>query len=182
MSKIGEQAIKIQSGVKVVVSGDVVSISGTHGDLEIKLPDGITLDIKDNEVNVVRRDDTDNCKALHGTIRSLINNAVYGVENKYEKKLQLVGVGYRGKIEDNNLLLSLGWTHPIKVPIPEKLEVTMPNEEHINIVGIDKQLVGEFAARVRGLRKPEPYKGKGIRYINEEVRRKSPKSALVSSE
>lgn len=182
MSKIGEKSIKIEDGVEVKVDGSTVSIVGPHGELKVELVFGITVEVKDKEVQVIRSDDRDKSKALHGTLRALINNAVYGVKNKYEKKLQLVGVGYRGKIEGENIVLSLGWTHPAIVPIPESLEVNMPNEEHIVVIGIDKQVVGEFAARIRGLRKPEPYKGKGVRYVDEQVRRKSPKSALVSSE
>jgi large subunit ribosomal protein L6 len=180
MSRIGKEPITIEEGVTVDVKKDVVTVEGPKGKLEIILPEHITAEVKDNEILLNRANDDKPVKSLHGTYRVIINNAVKGVKEMYEKKLELVGVGYRARLEGKTLVMTLGWNHPVKVEPYEGIDIEVPEETKISIKGIDKQKVGEFAAKVREIRKPEPYKGKGIRYSDENVRRKSSKTSLVA--
>ena len=135
--------------------------------------------MENNEIIVSRKDETKQAKSDHGTYRMLINNAIYGVKNGYTKNLELVGVGYRARMDGTKLVMSLGWNHPVEVVPYDGITIEVPEETKIVIKGYDKQKVGEFSAKIREIRKPEPYKGKGIRYEGEYVRRKSSKSSVV---
>ena len=180
MSRIGNQPIKIEDGVTVDIDNKKVSIKGPKGELNIELPFELSAEIKDEEIVVIRSNDEKPTKSIHGTYRMILANAIHGVKDGYEKRLELVGVGYRARLEGTTLVMTLGWNHPIKIEPYEGIEIEAPEETKITIRGTDKQQVGEFAAKVRGMREPEPYKGKGIRYADEYVRRKSSKSSLTS--
>ena len=178
MSRIGENPITIEEGVSVVLDGNRVDVTGPNGTLTFKLPEILKIEQKENELLVTRSNDDKFSKSIHGTYRMIIANAIHGVKEMFVKELELVGVGYRAKMEGTTLVLSLGWNHPIKIEQPEGIKIDVPSETKITISGADKQQVGEFSAKLRGIRKPEPYKGKGIRYAGEYVRRKSSKSAV----
>lgn len=178
MSRIGQEPIKIEEGVEVKVEGSKVTVSGSGKETVIDLPEQIKVEITDGQVLVSRNNDEKFSKSLHGTFRAVIANAVNGIKDGFEKKLELVGVGYRARMEGETLVMSLGWNHPIKVESPEGITIEVPEETKIVIKGHDKQRVGQFAAKVRAIRKPEPYKGKGVRYEGEYVRKKSSKSGV----
>jgi large subunit ribosomal protein L6 len=178
MSKVGLNPIKIEDGVQVEIVDKMVTIKGPKGELKVELPWEVTAEVKDGNVLVTIKESTKVNKSLHGTFRMLIANSMEGVKNGYVKNLELVGVGYRARMEGTALMLSLGLNHPIKFETPEGITVEVPEETKIVVSGIDKQKVGEHAARIREVKKPEPYKGKGIRYEGEYVRRKSAKAAV----
>jgi len=174
MSRIGKQPIKLPSDVKVNQKENELDVTGPKGTLSIRIRDDISLKITDEELIV--ESTNKETSAYWGLTRSLIANAVKGVVEGYEKILELVGVGYRVKKEGNSLALTLGFSHPVNFAIPDGIELDVPDNKTIKVRGIDKQLVGLTAARIRKLRKPEPYKGKGIKYNDEIVRRKPGKS------
>ena len=178
MSRIGKTPIEIKSGVEVVVNANSVEIKGPKGTLAQNIPEGIEVQ-KEEETIIVKRDnDLRETKALHGLVRSLLNNMVHGVTEGYQKQLELVGVGYRAQSKGKNALeLQLGFSHPVKYSAPEGITLEVPSQTEINISGIDKQVVGQVAADIRALKKPEPYKGKGIRYVGEHIIRKAGKTA-----
>ena len=178
MSRIGKTPIEIKSGVEVVVNADSVEIKGPKGTLAQSIPEGIEVQ-KEEETIIVKRDnDLRETKALHGLVRSLLNNMGQGVTEGYQKQLELVGVGYRAQSKGNNALeLQLGFSHPVKYSAPDGITLEVPSQTEINISGIDKQVVGQVAADIRALKKPEPYKGKGIRYVGEHIIRKAGKTA-----
>jgi len=178
MSRIGKTPIEIKSGVEVVVNADSVEIKGPKGTLAQSIPEGIEVQ-KEEETIIVKRDnDLRETKALHGLVRSLLNNMVQGVTEGYQKQLELVGVGYRAQSKGNNALeLQLGFSHPVKYSAPDGITLEVPSQTEINISGINKQVVGQVAADIRALKKPEPYKGKGIRYVGEHIIRKAGKTA-----
>lgn len=180
MSRIGEQEITIEEGVVVKKEGSAITVTGKLGEIKIGLPKGLDIEIKDNILKVISKGETKQDKSNHGTYRSIIQNAVSGVREGFSKTLELVGVGYRARMEGNKLVMTLGLNHPVEVEPYEGIQVEVPEETKIVIKGFDKQKVGEFAAKVRELRKPEPYKGKGIRYEGEYVRRKSSKANLTT--
>lgn len=180
MSRIGNQPVKIEEGVTVNVNGREVAVSGPIGQLKVVLPESLTAEIKDGEVLVARKNEEKQSKSVHGTFRALIQNMVTGVKTGYERKLEMSGVGYRAKQEGKDISVTVGYTHPVKVIIPEGITATVPDEITIVLKGADKQKVGEMAAKIRGIKKPEPYKGKGIKYAEEIVRRKSAKSAATA--
>jgi large subunit ribosomal protein L6 len=180
MSRIGLEPITIEEGVDVSVKENNVLISGNGNEISIPLPNVLILNIDDNKVLVNRKNDQKQTKSIHGTIRMLISNAIYGLKHGYKKELELVGVGYRARMEGTTLVMSLGLNHPVKFESPEGIVLEVPGETKIVIKGYDKQKVGEFAAKIRSSRKPEPYKGKGIRYVGEYVRRKSSKSGIAT--
>ncbi|MCC7289929.1 50S ribosomal protein L6 [bacterium] len=180
MSRVGLNPIKIEEGVQVTLEGKDVLIKGPKGELKITLPWKLDLDIKEGVVAVKRTEEDLKTKASHGTFRMLIDNAIEGVKNGFNRNLELVGVGYRARMEGTALVMNLGLNHPVKFEAPEGITIEVPEETKIFIKGIDKQKVGEFAAKVREFKKPEPYKGKGIRYEGEYVRRKSSKSGVTS--
>ncbi|OGC42729.1 50S ribosomal protein L6, partial [candidate division WS6 bacterium RIFOXYD1_FULL_33_8] len=167
MSRIGENPITIEEGVQVSIEKNIVTISGDGKELKISLPEHITVEVKDNVVQVSRDNEDKQSKSVHGTIRMLISNAIYGIKHGFEKRLELVGVGYRARMEGTTLVMSLGWNHPVKRESPEGISIEVPEETKIILKGYDKQKLGEFAAKIRSIRKPEPYKGKGIRYEGE---------------
>jgi len=176
MSRIGKKTISLPEKVSVKEANGHVTVEGPKGKLEFTLPEGITLSQEDTTISVDRPDDHRRSKALHGTARSIISNMVVGVTSGYSKDLEIQGVGFRAKVAGKALDLSLGKSHPILHPIPEGLTVTVTENTKIKVEGIDKQVVGQFAAEVRGYYPPEPYKGKGVRYVGEYVRRKAGKS------
>lgn len=180
MSRIGLEPIKIEEGINVTVNGQEVVVSNPKAEMKITLPEEITVEIKDNMINLVRKNEAKQSKSNHGTYRMLIANAIEGLKDGFTKTLELVGVGYRARLEGEVLVMSLGWNHPVKVQPYEGVEIEVPNETKIIIKGYNKQKVGELAAKIRGIRKPEPYKGKGIRYEGEYVRRKSSKSSVAA--
>ncbi len=180
MSRIGLQEITIEEGVTVVKENGSLTVTGKLGEIQIGLPDRIEVEIKDNILNVISKGETKQDRSNHGTYRALIQNAVSGVKEGFSKTLELVGVGYRARMEGAKLVMSLGLNHPVEVEPYEGIQIEVPEETKIVVKGYDKQKVGEFTAKIRELRKPEPYKGKGIRYENEYVRRKSSKANLAT--
>jgi len=177
MSRIGKLPVDIPQGVEVKVDkSNVVSVKGPLGSLSEKIDEKISVKVKDNQVIVERPNDNKVNRSLHGLYRSLIQNMVIGVSKGYEKKLQIVGVGYKAIKNGKNLELQLGYSHPVVMPDPEGIEVEVPVQTEIIVKGISKQKVGNYAAKIRQWKKPEPYKGKGIRYFNEVVRRKEGKA------
>jgi large subunit ribosomal protein L6 len=179
MSRIGKKAIPVPGGVKVNVAGRAVTVEGKLGKLQYTHRPEIAVNVEDDGKNIVctRQSDERTVRAYHGLTRALINNMVVGVSEGYEKKLEIQGVGYLAAVAGNTLQLRVGFANEVHKKIPKELSVTCPDQTHIVIKGTDKQLVGEFAAEVRAVRKPEPYKGKGIRYEGEQVRRKAGKTA-----
>ncbi len=182
MSRIGKQPITIPGEVEVKMEGDLIIIRGPKGELKQSLFPELSVEMKDQEIIISRNKDSDQAKALHGLFRSLVANAVEGVLKGFEKRLELVGTGYRVKTEGDKLILSLGFSHPIIVQPKEDVTLEIEGQKEIIIKGIDKQRVGQVAAEIRGLRKPEPYKGKGVRYKGEVVRRKPGKAAKIGGE
>ncbi len=178
MSRIGKNPVSIPKGVKAAVSGGALTVEGPLGKLEQRLHPAVTVEVDPatSMITVGRDGDGRLARSVHGLMRALAANMVEGVSKGFEKKLEIVGVGYLAAIQKNVLQLRVGFANELQVEIPAGLNVTCPDQTHITIKGIDKQLVGQFAAEVRSLRKPEPYKGKGIRYENEQVRRKAGKA------
>ena len=173
MSRIGRLPIAIPAGVEVKIEeGNKVTVKGPKGTLEKCLPVEMTIKQEDNQVVVTRPNDLKKMKSLHGLTRSLIANMITGVSEGYEKKLEINGVGYRAQKQGKKLILSLGYSHPVEMEDPEGLESVLDGQNKITIKGIDKQKVGQYAAEIREKRKPEPYKGKGIKYADEVIRRK----------
>ncbi|MGI6216350.1 MAG: 50S ribosomal protein L6 [Coriobacteriales bacterium] len=181
MSRIGKMPITIPSGVDVKVDGTTVTVKGPKGELTNTFSDQLTITVDDGQIKVERHDDEQESRALHGLTRSLINNMVIGTTEGYSKKLVLVGVGYRAQVKGKGLEMSLGYSHPVVIDEIEGITFECPSPTEIVIKGIDKQKVGQVAADVRKWRPPEPYKGKGIRYEDEHVRRKLGKAASVAS-
>lgn len=180
MSRIGKSPIPLPSGVEVKVNGDVVTVKGSKGSLTQTLNAGITVSVDDGTVNVERANDERETRALHGLMRSLINNMVIGVSEGYSKELTAVGVGYRAALKGKQLELQVGFSHPVEIDAPDGITFEVPEPTRIIVGGIDKQLVGQVAANIRAVRPPEPYKGKGIRYTDERVRRKAGKAGVTA--
>ncbi|WP_106849735.1 50S ribosomal protein L6 [Blastococcus sp. Marseille-P5729] len=172
MSRIGRLPVAIPSGVDVQIAGQEITVKGPKGELKHTVVTPISIEKNDDGVVVSRPDDERDSRARHGLSRSLINNMVVGVTEGYEKKLEIVGVGYRVTAKGSSLDFSLGFSHPVVVDPPEGITFKVESPTKFSVVGIDKQKVGEVAAKIRKLRRPEPYKGKGIRYAGEQVRRK----------
>ncbi len=177
MSRIGKSAIPLPAGVEINVSGTTVAVKGPKGNLSIDLPEGISVSQEDAELTVDRDNEERQTKALHGLNRSLINNMVIGVSTGFRKDLEIVGVGYRANAKGKDKIeLSLGFSHTITVEAPDGITFDVPEPTKIGVIGIDKQAVGQVAAVIRSYRKPEPYKGKGVRYVGERVIRKAGKA------
>jgi len=177
MSRVGKKSIPIPPKVTVTVADNAtVTVEGPKGKLEWQLPGGIGLTQADGEITVTRPSEHRTVRALHGTARALVANMMKGVSEGFVKQLQIIGVGFRAAVKGGDLDLSLGYSHPLLHPIPAGLTVTVEENTKIKVEGIDKQLVGQFAAEVRNFYPPEPYKGKGVRYVGEHVRRKEGKS------
>jgi large subunit ribosomal protein L6 len=172
MSRIGRLPVSIPSGVDIKVDGQDVSVKGPKGELSLTIPNPITVEMAEGNLEVKRPDDERDSRARHGLTRSLINNMVLGVTEGYEKKMEIHGTGYRVAAKGSNLEFSLGYSHPITIEAPEGINFAVENPTRFSVQGIDKQLVGEVAANIRKLRKPDPYKGKGVRYAGEQIRRK----------
>ena len=178
MSRIGNKAISIPAGVTITVSeGNNVVVKGPKGELTAKFNSDLEIIVEADKAEVKRPNDTKVMKTFHGTTRALLNNMVVGVSEGFKKQLEINGVGYRAQLQGNTLVVNAGYSHTCDMPIPEGLKVELPKNTIIVISGIDKQAVGQFAAEVRALRKPEPYKGKGIKYAGEHIRRKEGKTA-----
>lgn len=177
MSRIGLKPIEIPSGVEVKLDGHTVNVKGPKGELTRNVHQDMKVVIEDNTVTVSRGDDLKEHRSLHGTTRSLINNMIEGVQRGFEKHLEIVGVGYRATKQGNKLVIAAGYSHPVEIDPIEGIEIDVPKNTELIIKGIDKDLVGETAANIRAIRPPEPYKGKGIRYKDEHVRRKEGKTA-----
>lgn len=176
MSRVGLKPISLPAKVSVKVDGGKVVVEGPKGKLDLALPSGISIQAEESKVVVERASEARTHRALHGTVRSLVNNMITGVSQGFVKDLEIQGVGLRAAVKGQDLDLSLGKSHPILHPIPAGITVTVNENTKIKVEGIDKQLVGQFAADVRGYYPPEPYKGKGVRYAGEHVRRKEGKS------
>ncbi len=172
MSRIGKQPIAIPSGVKADFKDDLLNVNGPKGNLSLNIVRDVDLKIDSDIISVVRKDDTKKTRSLHGLVRSLIANMVNGVTTGFEKKLELVGVGYKADLQGNVLVLNLGYSHPIKYELPKGISAEVDKQTLITIKGIDKQAVGQTAAEIRSTRLPEPYKGKGVKYVDEHIRRK----------
>ena len=179
MSRVGKAPIELPSGVEVTVNDTVVSVKGPKGDLSETLDPRIITAVDDGVVTLTRADEERETRALHGLSRALVNNMVIGVFEGYQKELTAVGVGYRAALKGRTLELQVGFSHPVTVEAPDGIEFEVPEPTKIFVRGIDKQLVGQVAANVRAVRPPEPYKGKGIRYVDEYVRRKAGKAGVA---
>ncbi len=180
MSRIGNANIPVPSGVEVKISGETISVKGPKGQLSGSFPAAIKAELADGEVKFTRPDDSRQNRSLHGLVRALVNNMVTGVTAGFSKQLEIQGVGYRADMKGKKLALALGFSHPVEVDVPDGLSVSVDGTTNLKIEGIDKQLVGQFAANIRSIRPPEPYKGKGIRYAGEHVRRKVGKTGATA--
>lgn len=180
MSRVGKEPIEIPTGVTVTVSGSSVKVKGGKDNLEMNFRDEIKVSVEGSTVTVTRVDDTRGARALHGLTRSLIANMVKGVSVGFEKKLEIVGVGYRADVKGSNLNLLLGFSHPIDYALPAGIKASVEKQTLITLNGADKQLLGQVAAEIRGFRPPEPYKGKGIKYEGEVIRRKAGKAGKAA--
>ncbi len=180
MSKIGEKAIPLPAGVNLNLKENVLVCQGPLGKLQRSIPIGIILEISDNQIKVLRKNDNKKIKALHGLVRTLISNMVGGVSSGFQKRLEISGTGYKSLISGKKIILHLGFSHPREVIIPEDIDVTLEGNNLI-ISGIDKEHIGDFAAKIRKIKKVEPYKGKGIRYKGEKIKKKAGKSGKVSA-
>jgi large subunit ribosomal protein L6 len=175
MSRIGKKAVEIPAGVNLTLEGQTVTVKGPKGQLAWTIVDEIEIKLEDKELTLTPRDDSKRAKSMWGLSRTLIANMVHGVTQGYEESLELVGVGYRAAMKGSALSIQLGFSHDVDVAAPAGITFVVPKQTEIKIAGIDKQLVGETAAKIRRIRPPEPYKGKGVRYLGEKVRRKEGK-------
>lgn len=176
MSRIGNKVITIPAGVEVTQNDGVVTVKGPKGELNFSKSPVITMTVSDNEISFDRPDDSKSHRTIHGTTRAIVNNMVVGVTEGFEKTLDLIGVGYRAQLQGNKLVLNVGLSHPVEFEAREGVTVEVPSNTKIIVKGINKEHVGELAANIRAVRPPEPYKGKGIRYTDEIVRRKEGKT------
>lgn len=175
MSRVAKSPVAIPAGVEIKRNGQILVIKGSKGQLELVVHNNVEVAQEENVLTFAPRDGAKHSRALAGTTRALVNNMVTGVTAGFEKKLQLVGVGYRAAAKGNSLTLNLGFSHPVEYELPKGVTCETPNQTEILVRGIDKQLVGQVAAEIREFRRPEPYKGKGVRYADERVRRKEAK-------
>lgn len=177
MSRVGKQPVTLPSGVTVKVSGDQVAVSGPKGDLSQKIINLISVKVDDGELVCERANESKQARANHGLMRALVNNMVVGVSQGFKKELSVIGVGYRADIKGKNLVMQLGYSHPIEYAIPAGIDIAVDKAGKITVAGADKQQVGQVSAEIRSYRKPDHYKGKGVRYVDEYVRIKQGKSA-----
>ena len=175
MSRIGNRIITVPEGVTVTEENNIVTVKGPKGELKQEMLKDISMKQEGNEIRLERANE--NAKAMHGTMNSLLNNMIIGVTKGYQKGLEIVGVGYRFNVQGKKLVINAGYSHPVNIEVPEGITVESVSNTEITVKGIDKVLVGEFAANIRKVRQPEPYKGKGIRYKDEHIRRKEGKKA-----
>jgi large subunit ribosomal protein L6 len=176
VSRIGRKPISLPPGVEIKIEDNIITVKGPKGVLSQAIPEDISINQQENELLVTRPSDAKRHRAMHGLARALVANMVTGVTTGFEKKLEMVGVGYRAQLQGNKLVINIGFSHPVEVDPPQGIEFEVPAVTKITVKGIDKQLVGNTAADIRAIRKPEPYKGKGLRYENEAVRRKAGKT------
>jgi large subunit ribosomal protein L6 len=181
MSRIGKKPILIPKDVKIELKDGVVTVSGSKGSLKQSLSSRISAEIKDNQLFLSRATDTKLDKSLHGLSRALISNMIKGTTEGYVKELEIIGVGFRAQVQGNNLNMQLGFSHPVNFPIPEGIKIETPKQTQIVVRGIDKQKVGEIATEIRAIYPPEPYKGKGIRFAGEYVKRKVGKAQATAT-
>lgn len=177
MSRIGKQPITIPTGVTVTIDKNIISVNGPKGNLNLSIPSKIKIEIKDDQIIVTRLSEDKKIKACHGSTRAHLNNMIQGVQNHWRKELEIKGTGYKTSLNDNKLRLNIGFIHPVDVTAPAGIEFQVPEETKIIITGADRMLVGQVASNIRKIRPPEPYKGKGIRYVNEFVKLKAGKKA-----
>jgi len=177
MSRIGKKPIAFPKNVKISQNGNIVKVEGPKGTLSSKLPDGIAMTMEENQLIIERKSDDRLARSYHGLARTLVNNMVTGVSAGFEKGLEISGVGYRAEIAGSNLKLVLGFSSPVEYSIPKGIEVRIDKQVNLVVSGINKELVGRVASEIRSLKKPEPYKGKGIKYAGEHIRRKAGKAA-----
>ena len=176
MSRIGNKVVVLPAGVEIKQDGNNITVKGPKGELTREFSSDIKMNIEGNEVTFTRPNDSKEMKTIHGTTRANFNNMVVGVSEGFQKALELIGVGYRAQVQGNKLTLNVGYSHPVEMTAPEGITFELPNPTTIVVHGISKEVVGQTAAYVRSLRSPEPYKGKGIRYVGEYVRRKEGKT------
>ncbi|WP_312542004.1 50S ribosomal protein L6 [Enterococcus sp.] len=176
MSRIGNKIVVLPAGVEVKQAGNDITVKGPKGELTRTFSSDITMNIEGSEVTFTRPNDSKEMKTIHGTTRANFNNMVVGVSEGFQKALELIGVGYRAQLQGKKLVLSVGYSHQVEIDAPAGIEIEVPSNTSVIIKGIDKEVVGELAANIRGVRPPEPYKGKGIRYVGESVRRKEGKT------
>jgi large subunit ribosomal protein L6 len=175
MSRVGKYPVEIPQGVQVAVAGRLLTAKGRLGELRLELTDLVDAEIDGNHVTVKPRSEETRARVMWGTTRALLANMVKGVSTGYAKSMEITGTGYRAAVQGKNLELSLGYSHPVVYPIPEGIRITCERPTAIRVEGVDKRLVGQVAAEIRGFRGPEPYKGKGLRYSDEQIRRKEGK-------
>ncbi|MDT2806114.1 50S ribosomal protein L6 [Vagococcus lutrae] len=176
MSRIGNKPVVIPEGVTVTKNGNDITVKGPNGELTRTFVPNIAISIEGNEVVLTRENDEKTNRSLHGTMRSNLDNMIIGVSKGFEKQLELIGVGYRAQLQGKKLVLNVGYSHPVEFDAPEGITIEVPSNTQVIVKGINKEHVGELAANIRGVRPPEPYKGKGIRYVGEFVRRKEGKT------
>lgn len=178
MSRVGNAVIPVPAGVEVKSEPELISVKGAHGQLSVRIPEGISIqfDAAKRQLAVQRADDRRESRALHGLTRALVNNVVRGVVQPWEKKLEIIGVGYQASMAAGKLTLNVGFANPVVVPIPKGVTCELPDNTHVTLKSADRQAVGQVAANIRSVRPPEPYKGKGIRYVGEHVKRKQGKA------
>lgn len=176
MSRIGNKIVVLPAGVEIKQDGNDITVKGPKGELKRTFSSDINMNIEGNEVTFTRPNDSKEMKTIHGTTRANFNNMVVGVSEGFQKALELIGVGYRAQLQGKKLVLNVGYSHPVEIEAPAGIEIEVPSNTSVIIKGSDKEVVGELAANIRGVRPPEPYKGKGIRYVGEFVRRKEGKT------
>lgn len=176
MSRIGNKVVVLPAGVEIKQDGNNITVKGPKGELTREFSSDIKMNIEGNEVTFTRPNDLKEMKTIHGTTRANFNNMVVGVSEGFQKALELIGVGYRAQVQGNKLTLNVGYSHPVEMTAPEGVTFEVPANTQVIVKGINKEVVGELAANIRGVRPPEPYKGKGIRYVGEFVRRKEGKT------
>ena len=181
MSRVGRKVIPIPKGVQVQVKADRLEVQGPKGKLTTPVPEGITFKLENGELQASRKNDEQAQRALHGLARALANNAIRGVTEGFSKELDIVGVGYRANVEGQKVVFALGYSHPVVYPIPAGIKIAIDKQTRVTVTGIDRQKVGQVAAEIRGLRKPDPYKQKGIRYVGEVLKKKAGKAGATGA-
>jgi large subunit ribosomal protein L6 len=180
MSRIGKQPITVPKGVDISIGNELVTVKGPKGQLQVKLLPGVSAAVKDGSINITRANDERETRSFHGLLRALLANATTGVTEGWSKELEIVGIGYRAESQGKSVIFSLGYSHPINFAVPDGIEIDVDAKANkITVKGIDRQQVGQIAAEIRGLRPPEPYKGKGVRYSDERVRTKAGKQGAT---
>ncbi len=180
MSRIGKLPIAVPKGVDISIAGDLVTVKGPKGELQVSLLPGVSVAVENGSINVTRADDERETRSFHGLVRALLANATAGVSEGWSKELEIVGIGYRAESKGKSVIFNLGYSHPIDFAVPDGIEIDVDAKANkVTVKGIDRQQVGQIAAEIRGLRPPEPYKGKGVRYSDERVRTKAGKQGAT---